>query len=148
MRHPFAMTAWLLVACDRPKDPRREEADRQIADAYANVERRVKIGQSFIDEIARGDTTAAYARTSKTYREMVAFERFDKAVRAHPYLRAGGTYTAPNTVTRGATIEVRGTLQTSDGPVAADLYLLKMADGEWISGFIIAGQPALPTASP
>jgi hypothetical protein len=137
-------SALLLVACDASKPT----VDSIVAEARANVERRVKLGQSFIDEIARGDVAAAYARTSKVYRETVPLERFEKGVRAHPYLRAGGKYSAANTVSMGSSIEVRGTLMTSDGAVAATLHLLGTKDGDWISAFTIAGQPALPLPAP
>jgi hypothetical protein len=147
------MLAILALGClDQKKhqeDMRRsqEEVQKTVAEAKAHVAGLAKLGQAFIDDIAENDVAAAYARTSKAYQATVPLERFEKAVRANPYLKGGGKFTASRSVQRGSSIELRGSLETSDGPVNADLHLLKTNDGVSVSGFTIAGQPALPGPS-
>ena len=68
-------------------------------------------------------------------------------MRANPYLKAGGKYTAHKSIQRGSSMDVHGSLETADGPINADLHLLVTKTGESITGFTIAGQPALPGPS-
>jgi len=152
-RGHLLLPAIVLLGClDQKKhaeDMRKsqEEVQKTVAEANARVAELGKLGQAFVDDIANNDVAAAYARTTKAYQATVPLERFEKIVRANPYLKAGGKYKASRSIQRGSSIEIRGTLQTEDGPINADLHLLKTKDGESISGFTIAGQPALPGPS-
>jgi hypothetical protein len=100
--------------------------------------------RGFVDDVAAGRHEAAYARMSSLYQKAVSLERFQQAVKAHPYLAAARGATVPRVSTRGGTGQATGLLQTTAGQVDVTFHCTLEQDGWRIAGITIAGAPALP----
>ena len=136
----FAIGIYLFV--DSRIQASREEALKaaaaetkptERAAATSTLERAADVASAFVGHVGAGRFAEAYALLAAPYRDAVSLAAFEQACRASPILSGARTVTLNRLRQRsagaGATLEVRGVLDSSAGAVPVGFVFLPEGAG-------------------
>jgi hypothetical protein len=124
------------LSCDAPKstEPTTHEP--------SPVE---KLAQGFLNDAARDDDAASYAKLCRGYSAGVPQSSVGKALRANAYLHASPSFGVYKRQSYQGGWSLEGAVKTNVGSVGLEVYGgTEAQDAPCISGIVIGGTPVLP----